>query len=82
MTYARYTETDNQAPDKNMKDKQIICPICRKETAWEDNLFRPFCSARCGLIDRGKWASEDYRVAGKNQDMPGEDRGEKNQTEE
>lgn len=25
----------------------------------------PFCSARCRLIDLGRWAEEEYRVAGK-----------------
>jgi len=38
------------------------CPLCRRETTWEDNPWRPFCSERCQMIDLGKWASEDYRV--------------------
>ena len=38
------------------------CPICRKETVWEENPFRPFCSERCRMIDLGKWASEEYRI--------------------
>ena len=37
------------------------CPLCRRETSWEDNPWRPFCSERCQTIDLGKWASEDYR---------------------
>lgn len=28
------------------------------------NRFRPFCSERCQMADLGKWAGEDYRVAG------------------
>lgn len=28
------------------------------------NRFRPFCSERCQMVDLGKWAGEDYRVAG------------------
>lgn len=40
------------------------CPVCKKEAVWEDNPFRPFCSERCRLIDLGKWASEEYRIAG------------------
>lgn len=43
---------------------QISCPICKKKTTWEENPFRPFCSERCKLIDLGKWASEEYKVAG------------------
>ena len=44
---------------------KVKCPICKKETEWEENEFRPFCSERCKLIDLGKWASEEYRIAGK-----------------
>jgi len=25
----------------------------------------PFCSERCQLLDLGKWASEEFRIAGK-----------------
>ncbi|HZS12348.1 MAG TPA: DNA gyrase inhibitor YacG [Nitrospirales bacterium] len=38
------------------------CPICRRETAWQDNRWRPFCSERCQLTDLGTWASEGYRI--------------------
>ena len=37
------------------------CPTCKKETQYEGNRYRPFCSERCKLIDLGKWASEKYR---------------------
>ncbi len=53
-----------------MKEMKIICPICKKETQWEDNPFRPFCSERCSLIDLGKWASEKYRIPGEKKDIP------------
>jgi endogenous inhibitor of DNA gyrase (YacG/DUF329 family) len=43
---------------------RIKCPTCRRETAWQGNPYRPFCSARCQTIDLGNWASERYRVAG------------------
>ncbi len=42
----------------------VKCPICRKETEWEGNPFRPFCSERCKTIDLAGWASEEYRIAG------------------
>jgi endogenous inhibitor of DNA gyrase (YacG/DUF329 family) len=63
-----------------MKDKKqkIICPICKKKTTWDDNPFRPFCSERCRLIDLGKWASEDYRIAGEKKVLPDDDRNENN----
>jgi len=61
-----------------MKDKErkIICPVCRKASPWDGNDFRPFCSARCRLIDLGKWASEDYRIAGEKKDKTNDDMGE------
>jgi endogenous inhibitor of DNA gyrase (YacG/DUF329 family) len=63
-----------------MKHKKITCPICKKETTWVGNKFRPFCSERCKLIDLGKWASDDYRIAGDKKDAA--DQEEKNDTEE
>ncbi len=38
------------------------CPTCKKDTFYEENPFRPFCSPRCKLIDLGKWASGDYKL--------------------
>ena len=35
------------------------CPICGKPT---EPGFRPFCSARCRLIDLGRWLDGSYRV--------------------
>jgi endogenous inhibitor of DNA gyrase (YacG/DUF329 family) len=46
------------------KNSDVKCPVCRKETAWRDNSFRPFCSERCRLIDLGTWAAEGYRIDG------------------
>ena len=51
---------------------RIVCPVCRKETTRENNPFRPFCSERCRLVDLGKWASEEYRIAGRSNDLPEE----------
>ena len=47
---------------------QIICPICRNITTWEENPFRPFCSERCKLLDLGAWADETYRIQGKKEE--------------
>ena len=42
----------------------VACPHCGKEHQWDtNNRFRPFCCERCKMIDLGKWANEDYRVA-------------------
>ena len=35
------------------------CPICGKPA---DARFRPFCSARCRLIDLGRWIDGNYRI--------------------
>ncbi len=42
--------------------KSVPCPICKKtvEVGAEDF---PFCSDRCRLIDLGKWASGEYKIA-------------------
>ncbi len=61
----------------NMSEKNIPCPVCKKETPWEHNPFRPFCSERCRLIDLGKWASEEYRIPGGKKDAPPEEGDEK-----
>jgi endogenous inhibitor of DNA gyrase (YacG/DUF329 family) len=51
--------------DNEKQPTLVKCPVCGKEAAWRENPFRPFCSERCRLIDLGKWASEEYRIAGK-----------------
>lgn len=41
----------------------IRCPGCGGTSVYSaDNLFRPFCSARCKNNDFGAWASEGYAV--------------------
>ena len=53
-----------------MEQGKIHCPVCKKETAWKDNPFRPFCSERCRMIDLGNWASEEYRITGEKKTGP------------
>ncbi|MCB1692174.1 MAG: DNA gyrase inhibitor YacG [Pseudomonadales bacterium] len=41
-----------------MADVKVKCPTCQKDVRWtSDNIYRPFCSERCRLIDLGEWAS-------------------------
>ena len=40
----------------------VKCPTCRKDTEWQNNPHRPFCSERCQLIDFGAWTTERYRI--------------------
>jgi endogenous inhibitor of DNA gyrase (YacG/DUF329 family) len=53
-----------ETEDILMSEVRIVCPICKKETVWEGNPFRPFCSERCRVADLGKWASDEYRITG------------------
>lgn len=64
-----------------MEGKKTRCPVCKKEAAWDNNPFRPFCSERCRIMDLGKWASEGYRIAGEKKEKQGEDSEEKNNKE-
>jgi endogenous inhibitor of DNA gyrase (YacG/DUF329 family) len=41
---------------------QVKCPSCGKQTEYKDNEYRPFCSARCKLLDFGAWADEEYAL--------------------
>jgi len=42
--------------------KQLLCPSCKKPVEAAGADF-PFCSDRCRVIDLGKWAAGDYRIA-------------------
>jgi endogenous inhibitor of DNA gyrase (YacG/DUF329 family) len=41
---------------------KLRCPICKKSVKSTDPDF-PFCSARCRIIDLGKWASGQYVIS-------------------
>lgn len=40
----------------------VKCPTCNRETEYNGNEFRPFCSERCKLIDFGAWADEAFAI--------------------
>jgi len=44
---------------------RIVCPQCKKTIADapDDHPPRPFCSAKCKLVDLGNWLNEAYRVS-------------------
>lgn len=51
------------------------CPICKRETTSAPKPYRPFCSARCKLIDLDHWLEGRYRAsetsdAGRNSEEP------------
>lgn len=45
------------------KPKQVPCPSCKALSDFSpENQYRPFCSARCKMVDLGDWANESYRI--------------------
>lgn len=43
---------------------RIVCPTCKKVLEVPvDFPPRPFCSARCKLVDLDNWLSERYRIS-------------------
>ncbi len=47
-----------------------LCPICEKKAGpREQNEAFPFCSARCQLVDLGRWLDGDYRIGGEPADV-------------
>lgn len=52
-------------PEHPRFDERIVrCPACGGDSVYgPDNIFRPFCSARCKGTDLGAWASEEFRMA-------------------
>lgn len=56
------------------------CPICGNLEQWEGNVFRPFCSKRCQLLDLDGWLSERYRIPDAEEDGLDETNPEANPT--
>lgn len=43
--------------------KTVNCPTCQKIVPWnEEQVYRPFCSKKCQLIDFGDWAAERHSI--------------------
>lgn len=51
------------------------CPICKRETPWEGNPYRPFCSERCKMIDLDNWLSGRYRISTPHSSAPESENG-------
>lgn len=42
---------------------KVQCPTCKKEIEWTNkNIYRPFCSSECKMIDLGAWADDKYQI--------------------
>jgi len=53
---------------------KLQCPTC-KQAVKNDGADFPFCSARCRLIDLGKWASGHYVISSPLRDTSDGDAG-------
>jgi endogenous inhibitor of DNA gyrase (YacG/DUF329 family) len=60
---------------------RVKCPTCHRESPWENNPHRPFCSDRCKLIDLGAWAEEKYRIQGDEMELEPDDSDEEDEEE-
>ena len=40
----------------------LRCPTCGRDFDTEQSKALPFCSARCRLIDLGRWLNEEQRL--------------------
>lgn len=48
----------------------VKCPTCRRPVSWTaEEMFKPFCSERCKLIDLGEWAMEEKRIPGESLEL-------------
>lgn len=62
-------------------NQQAKCPQCRKPSSMSpENVYRPFCSERCQLIDLGAWATGKYAIAAEIQ-TPTDDENELEQND-
>ncbi|NJR72396.1 MAG: DNA gyrase inhibitor YacG [Gammaproteobacteria bacterium] len=51
--------------------KKVRCPQCSAPSLFHpSNVYRPFCSERCKMIDLGAWANDEYAVPGKPLESP------------
>ena len=51
----------------------IKCPHCGKQTKFEGNEYRPFCSERCKLLDFGAWVDGEYNLPAESQTLTDEE---------
>lgn len=54
--------------EEHLKRNLLInCPQCGEIIEWNDsNRNRPFCSEKCKALDLSQWATDSYRIPGKN----------------
>ncbi len=45
---------------KESQDRWLTCPVCQVRFCASQSEALPFCSARCRLVDLGRWLEEQY----------------------
>ena len=52
------------------KPLTVRCPSCKRPVPWTpEQVFKPFCSERCKLIDLGEWVMEEKRIPGESLEL-------------
>ncbi len=63
----------SSSPQVAQPSETAGCPICHGVTSFSvENRHRPFCSARCQMVDLGNWLGERYVVPGRQNEAPEE----------
>lgn len=63
----------SSSPQVAQPSETAGCPICHGVTSFSvENRHRPFCSARCQMVDLGNWLGERYVVPGRQNEEPEE----------
>jgi uncharacterized protein len=62
--------------------EKVRCPSCRRLAPWAGNPDRPFCSARCRLLDLGDWVAGRHRIPGESRPDEGESADDAREGEE
>ncbi len=60
------------AAAKGTTKKTNRCPQCKKLFEVDENLYNPFCSERCKMVDLGDWFSEQYVIRKDEEEESGE----------
>ena len=56
--------------DGHSQALMVACPSCKTPVKWcTEELFKPFCSQRCKLMDLGDWAMEAHKIPGQELDL-------------
>lgn len=58
------TEPPKPESRRTAAPRQRRCPVCKSPLPAGEDRHAPFCSARCRMVDLGRWLGGDYAVPG------------------